>query len=135
MIKGVVRNLDPLGRITLPKEYRKSLGMYLEDKVDMYLDNGIVCVKSYREGESPKGIVRKIDKIGRVSLPKEYRRTLRIEETEPVDIYLNGQVICVKAVKLQCVFCGTDKEERLIEKNGVHICLDCIDELVEEVAR
>ena len=82
---------------------------------------------------SPRGIVRRLDDLGRICMPKEYRRTLGIEEADPVDMYLDGCIICVKPVKLQCVFCGTDKEERLIKRNGVHVCKDCVDELFKEV--
>lgn len=41
------------------------------------------------------GIVRKIDDLGRVVIPKEIRRTLRIREGDPLEIYTdtNGRVI------------------------------------------
>ena len=35
------------------------------------------------------GIVRRIDDLGRVVIPKEIRRTLRIREGDPLEIYLN----------------------------------------------
>ena len=33
------------------------------------------------------GIVRRIDDLGRVVIPKEIRRTLRIREGDPLEIY------------------------------------------------
>ena len=33
------------------------------------------------------GIVRRIDDLGRVVIPKEIRRTLRIREDDPLEIY------------------------------------------------
>ncbi|QTB12603.1 AbrB/MazE/SpoVT family DNA-binding domain-containing protein [Lysinibacillus sphaericus] len=43
------------------------------------------------------GIVRKIDDLGRVVIPKETRRTLGIEEGDSLEIYTNGnQVILQK---------------------------------------
>lgn len=41
------------------------------------------------------GIVRRIDDLGRVVIPKEIRRTLRIREGDPLEIYTdtNGEVI------------------------------------------
>ena len=33
------------------------------------------------------GIVRRIDELGRVVIPKEIRRTLRIREGDPLEIY------------------------------------------------
>ena len=36
------------------------------------------------------GIVRRIDELGRIVVPKEIRRTLRIRESDPLEIYTNG---------------------------------------------
>lgn len=36
------------------------------------------------------GIVRRIDDLGRVVIPKEIRRTLRIKEGDPLEIYTNS---------------------------------------------
>ena len=33
------------------------------------------------------GIVRRIDDLGRVVIPKEIRRTLRIRESDPLEIF------------------------------------------------
>ena len=44
------------------------------------------------------GIVRRIDDLGRVVIPKEIRRTLRIHEGDPLEIYTDrqGEVILKK---------------------------------------
>lgn len=44
------------------------------------------------------GIVRRIDDLGRVVIPKEIRRTLRIREGDPLEIYVDrdGEVILKK---------------------------------------
>ena len=44
------------------------------------------------------GIVRRIDDLGRVVIPKELRRTLHIRESDPLEIYTDreGQVILKK---------------------------------------
>lgn len=36
------------------------------------------------------GIVRRIDDLGRIVIPKEIRRTLRIKESEPLEIFTDG---------------------------------------------
>ena len=44
------------------------------------------------------GIVRRIDDLGRIVIPKEIRRTLRIRESDPLEIYTtaDGEVIFKK---------------------------------------
>jgi AbrB family transcriptional regulator (stage V sporulation protein T) len=44
------------------------------------------------------GIVRRIDDLGRIVIPKEIRRTLRIREADPLEIYTDreGEIILKK---------------------------------------
>lgn len=44
------------------------------------------------------GIVRRIDDLGRVVVPKEIRRTLRIREGDPLEIFTeqNGAIVLKK---------------------------------------
>ena len=41
------------------------------------------------------GIVRRIDDLGRVVIPKEIRRTLRIREGDPLEIYTMGEMAVI----------------------------------------
>ena len=41
------------------------------------------------------GIVRRVDDLGRVVIPKEIRRTLHIREGDPLEIYLSEDGGCV----------------------------------------
>jgi AbrB family transcriptional regulator (stage V sporulation protein T) len=42
------------------------------------------------------GIVRRIDDLGRVVIPKEIRRNLRIREGDPLELYTDGNSVCFK---------------------------------------
>ena len=42
------------------------------------------------------GIVRRIDDLGRVVIPKEIRRNLGIREGDPLEIFLHEDYICFK---------------------------------------
>ena len=44
------------------------------------------------------GIVRRIDDLGRIVIPKEIRRTLRIREADPLEIFTDreGEIILKK---------------------------------------
>jgi AbrB family transcriptional regulator (stage V sporulation protein T) len=57
-------------------------------------------VNTVKGGEKVKatGIVRRIDDLGRVVIPKEIRRTLKIREGDPLEIFVDrdGEVILKK---------------------------------------
>lgn len=40
------------------------------------------------------GIVRRIDDLGRFVIPKEIRRTMRIKEGDPFEIFIENNMIC-----------------------------------------
>lgn len=44
------------------------------------------------------GIIRRVDDLGRVIIPKDIRRTLRIREGDPLELYVEGHdtVVCKK---------------------------------------
>ena len=81
------------------------------------------------------GIVRHLDNIGRICLPNELRKSLNLKQGDPVEIFVEGDSICIKWIDLkqnkkQCACC--DNIDKLVEKNGIHICCDCIKDLYKE---
>lgn len=50
------------------------------------------------------GIVKKVDQLGRVVLPMELRKTLNIEEKDPLEIYVEGEQIVLKNMSLHAYF-------------------------------
>ncbi len=73
------------------------------------------------------GIVRKIDELGRIVLPKELRRTLGLNDRESVEIYVDQDAIILKKFKSTCVLCGDNED--LLDFKGKSICQKCMDEL------
>lgn len=51
------------------------------------------------------GIIRRIDDLGRVVIPKEIRRTLGIREGEPLEIFIEGRdTVCLRRYEIS--LCG-----------------------------
>lgn len=50
------------------------------------------------------GIVRKVDELGRIVIPKELRRTLGIQEKDPVEIYTDGKGIILRKYAPGCAY-------------------------------
>lgn len=49
---GIIRKLDALGRITLPRELRNSFGLIDdEDSVEIFVDKGMIILKKYVPGD------------------------------------------------------------------------------------
>ena len=49
------------------------------------------------------GIVRRVDDLGRIVIPKEIRRTLHIKEGDPLEIYIDDNAVCFRNYKYQAV--------------------------------
>lgn len=69
------------------------------------------------------GIVRKIDDLGRIVLPIELRKKMGIEQRDPIEIYVDSDMIILKKHETECVFCGSRKA--LAEYKGKHVCASC----------
>ena len=80
------------------------------------------------------GIVRRIDDLGRVVVPKEIRRTLRIREGDPLEIFTDreGEIILKKYSPIGelSAFAG-QYAESLAQTAG---CLACICDMDQVVA-
>lgn len=73
------------------------------------------------------GIVRNIDELGRIVVPKEIRERLGISNSDPVEIFVEDDRIIMKKYFPVCHFCGSERNLALFR--GKNICLDCIKEL------
>ena len=78
----------------------------------------------------PKGIVRAVDKMGRVVIPKEYRKELGVKnEVDSFEITYEGDKIILKKYQPFCVFCN--KMGPSIKFGEYYVCSNCIDRLNE----
>ncbi len=73
------------------------------------------------------GIVRKLDQLGRIVIPKELRTTFDIKETDPIEIFVEGTDIILRKFQQTCVFCG--EAENLVNFNGKVVCSGCLKKL------
>ena len=69
---GIIRKLDELGRIVIPKEIRDII--FSEE--DIFFYEYLDYIVATNDNDSNKGIKRKIDELGRVVIPIE-RRNIR----------------------------------------------------------
>lgn len=77
------------------------------------------------------GMVRKIDDLGRIVIPKELRRAYDVREGDPLEIFTDNNTIILKKYDntKKCVFCNEEDTTQLIEHEGMAICKNCADQI------
>ena len=88
-----------------------------------------------KEGKILKatGVVRRIDDLGRIVIPKEIRRTLRIKEGDPLEIFTDreGQVILKKYSPIgELSEFATEYAETLAKTTGHIACITDKDTVI-----
>ncbi len=74
------------------------------------------------------GIVRPIDKLGRVVIPKELRKTYGLSVDDAVEIFVNDEnQIILKKYEPACIFCNSTDD--IIMYEGKSICKGCLDKI------
>ncbi len=79
------------------------------------------------------GIVRRIDDLGRVVIPKEIRRTLRIREGDPLEIFTDkeGEIILKKYSPIgELGAFAKEYAESLAQTTGVITCIIDKDQVI-----
>ncbi|MDD7388195.1 MAG: AbrB/MazE/SpoVT family DNA-binding domain-containing protein [Lachnospiraceae bacterium] len=75
------------------------------------------------------GVIRKLDELGRITIPIELRRSLQLDEKDSLEIFVEGdRIILTKHCDCD-IFTGSKKD--LIEYMGKTISRDTIKELAE----
>lgn len=73
------------------------------------------------------GIKRKVDKLGRIVLPMQYRKKLGIVTDDTVIVSLKNDTITVSPTKQLCSLCG----RRDIFPSDLSVCSTCIRKIKE----
>ena len=73
------------------------------------------------------GVVRKVDELGRIVLPKELRETMDINVKDPLEIFTDGENVVLRKYNPACVFCGD--ASNVIYFNSKRVCRKCLEQL------
>ena len=79
------------------------------------------------------GITRKIDELGRIVIPKEIRRTLRIREGTPLEIFTekNGEIILRKYSPMgELVAFAGQYADSLAQTTGMMVCITDLEQVI-----
>ena len=73
------------------------------------------------------GVIRSIDELGRLVVPKEIRKNLDIKPKDPIEIYVEDGRIILTKIGCSCIFCKS--EEKLLQYGEKLVCKNCIENL------
>lgn len=79
----------------------------------------------------PVGIVRQIDALGRIVIPKELRRTLDISEGDSLELFMEDGMIVMRKYQPACIVCGSAKN--VATYKGHNFCPDCIKDMANKL--
>ena len=77
------------------------------------------------------GVVRKVDELGRIVLPKELRTILGINERDSIEIFTDNDMIILQKYQPACIFCSNAND--IIYFNGKRICSECVAKLKNQL--
>jgi transcriptional pleiotropic regulator of transition state genes len=75
------------------------------------------------------GIVRRLDELGRITLPIELRRTLDVSERDPLEIFVDEGKIVLQKYQPTDIFTGS--KDNLIDYHDKKISKETIMELAK----
>ena len=77
--------------------------------------------------EGARGVARRIDHLGRVVIPSEYRKVFGIENGDLLDMTIEGDGVVVRRLERSCVFCRSLDDLGMFK--GKLLCDSCLTAL------
>ena len=68
------------------------------------------------------GIIRRIDDFGRIAIPKEIRRQLKVHEGDPFEIFMTAETVITGAINVK----RSGNARSLMEMRGGFTCLGAV---------
>lgn len=89
---GIVRRIDDLGRIVIPKEIRRNMGLREGEAMELFLENNCVCFKKY----SPSDEDLAVSCHKYISDKGAYIKAISFTDGTTVVLFTNGGSAIVK---------------------------------------
>lgn len=73
------------------------------------------------------GLVKKIDELGRILIPKEVRASMELDSKDSLEIFIENDRIILQKYQPSCIFCNN--ADNILFFEGRRICADCLSKL------
>ena len=77
----------------------------------------------------PAGFLCKIDKLGRVVIPKPLRSKYDLHTDDTIELFTEPDAIVIKKYAMSCTFCGNSED--LTDFKSKPVFADCLSKLKE----
>ena len=128
---GIVRHVDNLDRIVIPKELCKTLEIEPKGALEIFVDNTHIILQKHDEKaakvDGTTGIVRRVDNLDRIVIPKEICKKLGIEPKDALEIFVDETKIVLGKYEPSCIFCQ-EVQDTIVYKKKL-VCVKCINTL------
>lgn len=78
-----------------------------------------------------KGIIKEVDSLGRVVLPKEIRQDMGVEPGQIFEMFVgdDGESIVLRRPEKSCFFCGNKETVKTV--NSAILCEQCVKKILD----
>ena len=73
------------------------------------------------------GLVKKIDELGRILIPKEVRASMELDSKDSLEIFIENDRIILQKYQPSCIFCNN--ADNILFFEGRRICASCLSKL------
>ena len=98
------RKIDKFGRILIPNCIFRKLNFSELQYVEITIEYGKLCIKDYENSALEQrpyvGIVRSIDTVHRVTIPREYLKILEMDLKTYCELSVEGEKIIISNKKI-----------------------------------
>ena len=102
-----------------------SLSLDVLEEIFCNQDDSLRNLNEKLELNRTQGILRKVDELGRIVIPMEFRNFLNILEKEQLGISIDFSGNLILKPQKKCAACGRKKD--IINVNDFYLCKNCIE--------
>ncbi|MFR3483339.1 MAG: AbrB/MazE/SpoVT family DNA-binding domain-containing protein [Clostridia bacterium] len=70
---GIVRKVDELGRVVLPIEIRRTLGIDVKDSLEIFVDDGMIILRKYEPADIFTGDLEDLIEFKGIRCQRKYK--------------------------------------------------------------
>lgn len=79
---GILRNVDELGRVVIPIELRRNLGIGDRDAIEIFIDGNQIILQKYKPETEKQEVIKSLEALASVAISADaadiYERAIKL---------------------------------------------------------